>query len=578
VTISFNDNLNENRQQTPDTRTTGAPQNSSNNTILEPFRRYAPRWLWTKVAEGIEHRPARSLYGIAAGQAYNFMASGSFHDFLENHILNDAEKRPNPNAPFSYFFATHPFVVIQDDRDMAALLEHCDKLTQGAHGGISPLGGLADLFTNKNVLLLDKFIKNAETGKNELNKEYSRQISLIKNFTTNKGLLNAFAVSTMPALINSELKKVSESENGVALKDLVTNLAVKNGLMLILGVKEEDYYIKYQDFFDNVLEKLGDPKLIFNEGELKKIIDQTKEQAIAFSRDLIRDNYDELLSKANLVVRAWNSLFKDDANNRDFPKDFAAFEELGTSGTEEQKEKIEEFLRSIAFVGIASSETTAQALHFGIHELLNRPEWVEKIRDEVAQNDIEHMNLDTMAKFPALSAFVAEVLDLYTPVPIAPYVAKEDINVILGGKPVTLPEGTVVVKHLQRANRASLTDGKTFDPSRYLSSTTESSDPESNRARKKFNFGEKSLRAALDDLPRDQQNFHTFSDPVRTCPGRYFSVLEVMKTFGIMVRDYELSAKDGDGNPLQSVSLDYTVPGTLRVKQQVNLVLAESDK
>jgi hypothetical protein len=51
-----------------------------------------------------------------------------------------------------------------------------------------------------------------------------------------------------------------------------------------------------------------------------------------------------------------------------------------------------------------------------------------------------------------------------------------------------------------------------------------------------------------------------------------------MKTIGTMVRDYELSAKDVDGNDSASVSRDCAVPGTRRVKQQANLVLTERDK
>jgi hypothetical protein len=570
----------EESEHRPDASRVETRQNSSTITQTRQSDKVIPRWLWTKVDGGIDHRPARGLLAIAAGQAYNFKSSESFHDFLENHILKDAEKRPNPTAPISYFFGSHPFIVIQDDRDMDALLKHSGKLTQGAHDGISPLGALGDLFTEKNILLLDKFIKNPLTGEKERNKEYSRQISLIKNFTTNNKLLNTFAVATMPSLINNELKKASGSENGAALKELVTNLAVKNGLMMILGVKEDDYYIKNRDFFDNVLEKLGDPKLFFNQPALKKILDRAKEQAIAFSRELIRDNYGELLSNPNLIVKAWESLFKDDAENKGFPRNFDAFEKLRTSGTPEVKEKIEDYLRNIAFVGIASSETTAQALHFGIHELLNRPEWVEKIRDEVTQSDIEKMDLSTMTKFPALSAFVTETLDLHSPVSIAPYVATEDFKVVLGDQPVSIPEGTVIVKHLQRANRASLPDGNTFNPSRYLSPNTESRNQESNRARKKFNLGENplDLKKALDDLSRDQQTFHTFSDPGRPCPGRYLSSLELMKTFGMMVRDYDLSARDDDGNNLPSVSLDCTVPGTRRIKQQVNLGLTERGK
>jgi cytochrome P450 len=580
TTSSAAGNLSHESEQRPETSTTEPRQNPSANTVPRQFAPSIPRWLWTKVADGIDHRPARGVLAMAAGQAYNFKSSESFHDFLENHILKDAEKRPNPTAPISYFFGSHPFIVILDDRDLAALHDHSGELTQGPHGGISPLGALGDLFTEKNILLLDKFIKSPVTGETERNKEYSRQISLIKNFTTNKGLLNGFAVATMPSLINNELKKASQSENGVALKELVTNLAVKNGLMLILGVKEDDYYIKNRDFFDNVLEKLGDPKLFFNQKELKTILDGAKEQAIAFSAELIRDNYDKLTSNSNLIVKAWESLFKGDPKCKTFPKDFAAFEELRTSGTKEQKEMIEDYLRNIAFVGIASSETTAQALHFGIHELLNRPEWVEKIRHEVAQNDIDKMTLNTMTQFPALSAFVAETLDLHSPVSIAPYVATQDFDVVLSGRPVSIPEGTVIVKHLQRANRASLPDGNTFDPSRYLSPNTESSNQEANRAGKKFNVGENTLdlKKALDNLGHDQQKFHTFSDPGRPCPGRYLSVVELMKTFGKMVGDYDLSAKDADGNDLASVSLDCVVPGTRRVKQQVNLVLTEKDK
>jgi len=126
--------------------------------------------------------------------------------------------------------------------------------------------------------------------------------------------------------------------------------------------------------------------------------------------------------------------------------------------------------------------------------LLQSPGWVSRIQEEVDGKDVDRMDLATMKNFPVLSAFVAEVLDLYGPVTIAPYVTRESFDVVLHRQPVHIPEGTVVVKHLARANRSSLQDPQVFDPDRYLLSgerTKALQDPE--HVASKFNLHERPL-------------------------------------------------------------------------------------
>ena len=568
---------------------------SSRATACVHAMRRAPGWLSMRPTDNpnITYRPGPwsfwDFWSIAAGQAYQYRARESFHTFFEKDI--DNENRSNPTAPYAWFFGDIRVIAILDDRDLAALIPHAKKLSHGPHDGVYPLGPIGELLTEKNLFSQDKYTEDPKTGSSRPNKEYVRQLTLIKQFLLDKEFLNGFARSTMPDLIKGELRKASQSADGVELLELMSNLAVKNGLMLILGFKEDDYFIKHREFLTRFFEKPAEPELAFS-SEKFEVLQALRKEAIELMLQLVEDNYEELLNKPhNLVVKAWESLFQDDPQNKSFPESFDAFKELLASGTEEQKEKIEQLLFDLVFVAIVSSETTAQTICFGVHEAYNSPDWRKKIREEIANNEregitLEGMDRDTMKHFPMLSAFTLEILDLYAPAPITSYIAKEEFDVVLSGKLTHIKERTVILKHLQYANRAPLKpkDRATFNPSRYLpsiaetDSETDSDSEESTEAeevRPKINLEEISLDDALTELGKEQrQKLHSFSDKTRACPGRFFSTLEVAKTLGIMLRDFNLFAKDREtGEALESVSLESYTLSTMHLRQQIDIQL-----
>ena len=158
---------------------------------------------------------------------------------------------------------------------------------------------------------------------------------------------------------------------------------------------------------------------------------------------------------------------------------------------------------------VAGHETTANALSWCWHELLNNPEIYKKLQAEADLFDESQLSTEALSALPYALQIFKESLRMYPPVPAFDRQPQEDIK--LGG--VTIPKMMVcfVSPYSMHHNESLYPNPSSFDPARFT--------PEEEAKRHKYAF-----------LP--------FGGGPRTCIGNFFAMMEGQIALAVLARRF----------------------------------------
>ncbi|KAI5987884.1 cytochrome P450 [Pisolithus albus] len=192
------------------------------------------------------------------------------------------------------------------------------------------------------------------------------------------------------------------------------------------------------------------------------------------------------------------------------------------------------FLRTLL---IASYETTAMTMTWGLLELARHPNVQNKLREELVSFGGEPSYDQLTNDLPYLDAVVQEVLRLHPSVPELTREAAED-DVIPLFEPVQTKSGEVVdsivvergtilsvpISCINRSDAIWGPDAKSFKPERWL---------EPNGITKKA------------QEVKGYRHLLTFGDGPRSCIGKTFALAEIKTVLSMAIRNFVLEMKDG---------------------------------
>lgn len=206
---------------------------------------------------------------------------------------------------------------------------------------------------------------------------------------------------------------------------------------------------------------------------------------------------------------------------------------------------------------VAGSETTATALSGIMGNLLQNPRTMKKLTDEI-RHSFRHASeicAERVTSLTYLGAVIEEGIRLCTPVALGmPRVVPADGAEVSG---YWLPCGTFVSASGYASNRSALNfpnSPSTFDPSRWLSASSESSS--NSNSSSKINH------------PSTISAFNPFSLGPRNCLGRNLAYLEMqlILTHLLWAFDLEAEGKVGEWNEQKSWILWEKRPLMVRLK------------
>ena len=242
---------------------------------------------------------------------------------------------------------------------------------------------------------------------------------------------------------------------------------------------------------------------------------------------------------------------------------------------------------------VAGHETSAAALSFSIYELCRHPHIQARLREEVSAHlgpclsssedgvgdeKSNPITADLIDAMPYLSAFVAEVLRLWPPIPITIRVADCDSS-ILGQH---IPKGTVVMVSPWAMNRSSLlwgADSLEFKPERWLGrgggdggkDSTNGNGRTISGADAKVGFGANGNGQQVNNTGGAESNFAqmTFLHGPRSCIGQGFAVGELKCLVAAWVWSFKETRFTGEGYEMKVVNGIAARPGGLEVRVKV---------
>ncbi|KAK7412967.1 hypothetical protein VNO78_04763 [Psophocarpus tetragonolobus] len=163
-------------------------------------------------------------------------------------------------------------------------------------------------------------------------------------------------------------------------------------------------------------------------------------------------------------------------------------------------------VRAMLFGGIDSSTGT---LEWSLSNLLNHPEVLKKLRDEIDTQVGEDrlLNESDLPKLPYLRKVILETLRLYPPAPVLiPHVSSEDITI----EGFNVPRDTVVIINgwaMQRDPQV-WTDATSFKPERF-------------------------------DVEGEEKKLVAFGMGRRACPGEPMAMQSVSFTLGLLIQCFD---------------------------------------
>ena len=127
----------------------------------------------------------------------------------------------------------------------------------------------------------------------------------------------------------------------------------------------------------------------------------------------------------------------------------------------------------IADLLFAGTETTANTLIWSIIYLLNHPDVLEKVQEEIDRvlGINKKSSMADKRRMPYVEATIMEIQRIADIVPLAPHSVLEDVEF----RGYTIPKGTTVMTNLHAAHRDERIweESDVFKPSRFLDSNGE---------------------------------------------------------------------------------------------------------
>ncbi|KAI6026842.1 cytochrome P450 [Pisolithus microcarpus] len=194
-------------------------------------------------------------------------------------------------------------------------------------------------------------------------------------------------------------------------------------------------------------------------------------------------------------------------------------------------------LQQLRTLLIASYETTAMTMTWGLLELARHPSIQNKLREELLSFGGEPSYDQLTNDFPYLDAVVQEVLRLHPSVPELTREAAED-DVIPLLEPVQTKSGEIVdsivvergtilsvpISCINRSDAIWGPDAKAFKPERWLEPN---------------GITEKAQEV------KGHRHLLTFGDGPRSCIGKTFALAEIKTVLSMAIRNFVLEMKDG---------------------------------
>lgn len=547
--------------------------------VIPPLVKSAPYLFSTSAVEGIEHLPRNSISGTLTGHGLHLTRKREGYEFVDTVLRPHCAARPEGerHEPLIIFLGGIPTIYLPTGESTVFNTRY---LTHASPDGeISSLGFLQDVFHSGHQNAL--FVHAVECpGDTKASQEYKQTLNVYNAVVNDKsGGITESYTSGIYSIATSHFQEMaarSAAGEDLELGDEMHKLTLDAGGHIFMGfktyrmsdlIREKPEVLPFFKSFVGEFGKTSTYKqLMFNEPAKQRKINEVHNKLIDCLLPLIKGNYADLLRNDKATIRGkWVQMFPEEA----FPDSYEKFIAFGKNP--QYQAQFRALIIDQAFVLMAASETTALPLNFLDRELMNRPDAVEKIRNEVeaflkkdSSRTLEDLNLHHMEEFPYLSSAVMEVLRLYPPVPVINWQAREEYKATVKGREVTIPKHTFVVLDHEMANREWFgdKDGAEFRPERWL------------EEREGLAFKTQGFKQFLDNV-RKATFFRTFSGaldtpsrtgPPRMCPGRMPAAFAMAKDTAILFHGFNVSPK----KPGQ-VSVKRFSETTLRPAEPLNI-------
>ncbi|KAL0063168.1 hypothetical protein AAF712_009962 [Marasmius tenuissimus] len=267
------------------------------------------------------------------------------------------------------------------------------------------------------------------------------------------------------------------------------------------------------------------------------------------SRGQERDSYTGLMTSVGMHIFSLSKAFIFNLHGTATMQDFMK---------ERDRLTFEEIAHQTATMLVSGQDTTGNTLAWALYEIAKRPEWQEKVRQEIIKADATG-TAPNPDKLEYLNAHIKETLRWYPSAPYADRVAYEDtvlplsqpLNTSSGRVITQLPirKGQTIYLGLASFNRNPDVwgpDANVFDPSRWLQCH--------GRSEAKIAGGSFSPYA----------NLSSFGGGVRVCLGWRLAVLELQIVLAELISKFRFSFESEDESFIQSALAVTILPRDLR--------------
>jgi cytochrome P450 len=124
-----------------------------------------------------------------------------------------------------------------------------------------------------------------------------------------------------------------------------------------------------------------------------------------------------------------------------------------------------ELVQAVYLLSIAGIGNVANQLSASLSLLVKHPQWLDKLRNELAQGDLFDMKAG-MACFPIMKAVIAEVERYYQPAPVIQKMTMRDVNIL--GRRIPAGESVLHIHGLSHFDSDFYEQPFDFNPGRWL--------------------------------------------------------------------------------------------------------------
>ncbi len=192
----------------------------------------------------------------------------------------------------------------------------------------------------------------------------------------------------------------------------------------------------------------------------------------------------------------------------------------------------DDVVRHVIFLTMAAHDTTTSALSSCMAELVQQPDWQQRLREE--SNDLLDgpLQYEDMAKLELMDRFMHETLRVHSPVPMSMRRTVRDCE--LGGKDIPAHSMVAVAPAFSHYMDDFWTEPERFDPERFA--------PE------------------REEHKRHSFNYIPFGGGAHKCIGMHFAMMQIKCFLSNFLRDYEAELPAGYQLPINFQHLPFPAP------------------